>query len=84
MSKLLITLSIPVIEMNFDVYLPINKKIGTLKKYLSNTITELTDGEFNFSFDKMKLIDKESGIEYTNDLYLKDSGIKNGSWIILI
>lgn len=84
MSKLLVTLSIPTIEMSFDVYLPINKKIGTLKKYLFNTIKELTDGNFNIELDKLKLIDQITGKEYENDIYLNDSEIKNGSKIIII
>lgn len=84
MSKLLVTLSIPVIEMSFDVYLPINKKIGTLKKYLLNTIRELTEDNFNVELDKLKLIDQITGKEYENNVYLNDSEIKNGSKIIII
>jgi len=84
MSKLLVTLNIPVIEMSFDVYLPINKKIGTLKKYLLNTIKELTDGNFNMELDKLKMIDQVTGKEYENNICLNDTEIKNGSKIIIV
>lgn len=84
MSKLLITLSIPVIEMSFDVYVPINKKIGTIKKYLLKNLKEITEGELDISLERMRMIDKETGKEYDNNHYLKDSGIKNGSWIVVM
>jgi len=83
MTKLLVTLNIPTIDSHFDVYLPINKKIGTIKKYLITTIKELTDGNFNIDLDKIKMIDQETGKEYENNTYLIDSGIKNGSQIII-
>ena len=84
MTKILVTLNIPTIDMCFDVYLPINKKIGTLKKYLLDTIKELTEGNFNVELDHLKMIDQETGREYENNICLNDSGIKNGSQIIII
>ncbi len=84
MTKILVTLNIPTMESCFDVYLPINKKIGTLKKYLLKTIKELTDANFNMELDQLKMIDQETGKEYENNIYLNDSGIKNGSRIIIL
>lgn len=84
MTKILVTLNVPSIEMCFDVYLPINKKIGTIKKYLINTIMEMSDGEFNVNIEKMKFIDQDTGKEYENQVYLKESGIKNGTQIMII
>ena len=34
MNKFLITVIIPTIEKEYDVYIPNNKKMGTIKKYL--------------------------------------------------
>ena len=33
-NKILIELSIPLIEKNYDLYIPINKKVGTVKKLI--------------------------------------------------
>lgn len=84
MTKLLVTLNMPTIGFSFEAYLPINKKIGTIKKYLLATIRELTNDSLNIALDKVKMIDQETGKEYKNNIYLIDSGIKNGSQIIIL
>ena len=83
-NKIMVNIIVPVAELNFDIYLPVNKKVGTLKKYLLQTIIDETDGCYKGTLEHLKVIDQESGEEYSNDVYLNDSGIKNGSTIILI
>lgn len=82
-NKYLITILIPDIEYEFDVYIPSNKKVGTIKKYLYFSINELTNGAFKIK-DNVIFIDRDNGITYDNDKLIKDSGIKNGTKIVLI
>ena len=82
-NKYLITILIPDIEYEFDVYIPSNKKVGTIKKYLYSAINELTNGTFKIK-DNVIFIDRDNGITYDNDKLIKDSGIKNGTKIVLI
>lgn len=82
-NKYLITILIPDIEYEFDVYIPSNKKVGTIKKYLYSSINELTNGTFKIK-DNVLFIDRDNGITYDNDNLIKDSGIKNGTKIVLI
>lgn len=82
-NKYLITILIPDIEYEFDVYIPSNKKVGTIKKYLYPSINELTNGTFKIK-DNVLFIDRDNGITYDNDKLIKDSGIKNGTKIVLI
>ena len=82
-NKYLITILIPDIEYEFDVYIPSNKKVGTIKKYLYSAINELTNGAFKIK-DNVIFIDRDNGIPYDNDKLIKDSGIKNGTKIVLI
>ena len=82
-NKYLITILIPDIEYEFDVYIPSNKKVGTIKKYLYSSINELTNGTFKIK-DNVIFIDRDNGITYGNDKLIKDSGIKNGTKIVLI
>ncbi len=82
-NKYLITILIPDIEYEFDVYIPSNKKVGTIKKYLYSSINELTNGTFKIK-DNVIFIDRDNGITYDNDKLIKDSGIKNGTKIVLI
>ncbi len=82
MNRLLISVEVPSIEKKFDLFIPINKKMGTIKKYVIKSIQELSDGLLQ---DKMYFFfDIDTGTKYDNDVYVKDSGIKNGSRIILI
>lgn len=84
MNKFLITMIIPTLEMEFNVYIPNNKKIGTIKKYLLQVIKELTGNRFYKNEKDTLLLERDSGKELKSDMYVKDSGIKNGSKIIVM
>ena len=45
-NKILIELSIPLIEKNYDLFIPINKKVGTVKKLIEEGLLELTDHNY--------------------------------------
>ena len=45
-NKILIELYIPLIEKNYDLYIPINKKVGTVKKLIEEGLVELTDDAY--------------------------------------
>ena len=67
-NKILIEIEIPLIEKSYDLYIPINKKIGTIKKLMEEALVELTDNAYIIKQD--------------TNFYSKD--LKNGSRIILI
>ena len=48
-NKVLVNLLVPEIDLQFDIYLPINKKIGNIICLLNKSINELTDGELVLS-----------------------------------
>lgn len=82
MNKLLISVEVPSIEQSFDLFIPINKKMGTIKQYIIKSIRELSGGILN---DKNYLFfDIDTGTKYGNNVYVKDSGIKNGARIIMV
>lgn len=81
-DKLLISIEIPSIEENYDLFIPINKKIGTIKKYIIETIYELSSGMLKNK--TYTLYDIDTGIQYKNNVYVKDSGIKNGARIMML
>ena len=83
MNKILVLVYIPEIEQEYDVYIPINKKIGTIKKYLISSVEEFNGGNVS-NIENLKLYDKESSMKYNNDTLVKDSGIKNGTKLILM
>jgi len=82
-NKVLIKVYVPLIEREFDIYVPINKKIGIIKKIIVNTINEIT--ELNLQEKRpVKLYDKVTGLGLDNDIYVKDSSIRNGTQLILL
>lgn len=82
-NKLLINVIVPSIEKSFNIYIPIGKKIGTVKKYILKSIVELSEGYFS-EIDKIFFIDRDSSVELNNNVYVKDSEIKNGSKIVVL
>ena len=84
MNKYLITVIVPVIEEEYDLYIPNNKKVGTIKTLILDTLKELSNNTFNKNINEVRLLDRETGSEFENNVYIKDSNIRNGSKIIII
>ena len=83
MNKVMVKVYVPLIEREFDIYIPINKKIGIIKKIIINTINEIT--ELNLQERRpVKLYDKVTGLSFDNEIYVKDSSIRNGTQLILL
>lgn len=83
-NKILITIIIPNFELEYELYIPNNKKIGTIKKYFLTSINEMAQIGYSKSEKEVRFIDRQTGIEYENNMYVKDSGIKNGSIIVVM
>ena len=41
-NKILIELEIPLIEKKYDLFIPVNKKVGTIKSLIEAELIELT------------------------------------------
>ncbi len=84
LNKYLINVIVPIIELEFDVYIPNNKKVGTIKTHILSAIREESNNSFNKNINDIRIIDRDSGKEFDNNVLVKDSGIKNGSKIVII
>jgi hypothetical protein len=82
-NKILIELYVPLIEKNYDLYVPINKKIGTIKNLIEEGLVELTDNAYAIKPDT-NLYSKETGQVYDVNQNVRDTDLVNGSRIILI
>ena len=82
-NKILIELEIPIIEKKYDLFIPINRKIGTVKNLIENALVELTDNAYTPK-EESNLYSKETGEIYDVNLNVRDTDLKNGSRIILI
>ncbi len=81
-NKILVELIVPEIEMSYDIYIPINKKIGTIINLLQKSIFELSDGDYVPT--KTALLYSDNGERYDINSYVKDTSIKHGTRIILM
>lgn len=82
-NKILVKVYVPTIQEEYNIYIPINIRIGQLTILLSKSIGELQD----ISFDPINthiIIDTSSGKTYQSDVIIRDTEIVNGSRIILI
>lgn len=82
-NKILIELEIPLLEKNFDLFIPINKKIGTIKRLIEDSLKDLTDNEYEIREDT-NLYSKDTGEIYDVNKNVRDTDLQNGSRIILI
>ena len=82
-NKILIELSIPLIEKTYVLYIPINKKIGTVKKLIEEGLIELTDNDYIVKEDS-NFYSMETGEVYDVNKTVRETDLKNGSRIILI
>lgn len=82
MDKLLVMVYVPMIEETFDMYIPTVKKVGAVKKLILKIIEENTEGLFVDDGCKY-LYDKVTGNLISDEAFVKTSGIKNGSKLIL-
>ena len=82
-NKILICLYIPLIERSYDLFIPINKKIGTVKRLIEEGLVELTDNSYIIK-ENTNFYSKDTGDIYDVNLTVRDTDLKNGSKVILI
>ena len=82
-NKILIELYIPLIEKNYDLYIPINKKIGTIKNLIEEGLIDLTDHDYIIK-EESNFYSKETGKVYDVNKSVRETDLKNGSRIVLI
>lgn len=78
-NKVLVKLIIPETSQDFDMYLPINKKIGSIISLIKQAVDEF-DGE---NIPIKYLYNADTGECYDYDVLLANTTIRNGSKIVI-
>lgn len=82
-NKVLVELIVPTIESSFDIYLPINKRIGNIITLLNKTIAEFSEGCYEGS-NTTSLYNRETSEKYDVNALLYNTNIRNGTTLILL
>lgn len=82
-NKILVRVYIPLIEKSYDIYIPINKKIGTIKKLVEDGLYELTDEAYAAKEDT-NFYSKDTGQIYDVNKTVREADLQNGSKILLV
>lgn len=82
-NKILIELEVPLIEKKYDLFIPINKKVGTIKTLLEEALKDITDDDYEIREDT-NFYSKDTGEIYNVNETVRDTDLQNGSRIILI
>ena len=83
MDKLLVTIYVPVIEGEYEIYIPLNKKIGVVRKLIVSAINELSGQKIDTNWN-LELYDNDTGNVLVDEMYVKDSNLINGAKLVLI
>ena len=82
-NKVLVSLIVPDVDEVYDVYIPINKKIGNVIVLLNKSIKELTNGVYEGT-EKTALYDRKTGDKYQINMLVRETNIRHGSKIVLM
>lgn len=82
-NKVFVKLEVPEIDKTFDVYLPVNKKIGNITNLISQAVSEITNGDCIVSTE-YKLYNKSTMEMYSPDMLLLNTTIRNGTVLVFI
>ena len=82
MNKLLVKLYVPLIQKEYDVFIPINKNIKNIIYLCGKVINELSEGEYPIDYSS-KLANRDTGYIYNINSNPKDEKILNGSSLVL-
>lgn len=83
MNKVLVKLYVPILEQQYDIWFPLNKKIYNVIILLSKAVNELEEGYYQP--DEMPILyNRSTGDAYDINLKVHETDIRNGTEIILI
>lgn len=83
MNKYLIQVKVPFLEKTFDVLVPVTKKIGVIREYLLEGISEYLEISLDTISD-YNFYNSDTGNDYDEDKFIKDTDIKNGTILLLM
>ena len=82
-NKILVNLSVPSIERSFDIFIPTNKKIGTVKSLREDALIRISDNVY-IKRDDTNIYNRTTGNVYNVNTTIRDTDLKNESRIMIM
>ncbi len=82
-NKILVNLSVPSIERSFDIFIPTNKKIGTVKSLIEDALIRISDNVY-IKRDDTNIYNRTTGNVYNVNTTIRDTDLKNESRIMIM
>jgi hypothetical protein len=83
MNKILVEIMLPAAGKTYDVYIPLQSRIGEIINLLAGIFSDLADGDYK-PVQTNLLCDAETGIIFDMNKSPADLALKNGSKLMLI
>lgn len=83
MNKILVKLYVPMIEKQFDIWIPLNKRICNVIKLLVKVIDDFSRGYYKPK-KLPTLYDRATAEPYDVNLTVRETSIRNGTELVLI
>lgn len=83
MNQILVRLYVPNLEKSYDVWIPAQRRIANVIILLLKAINELNFNIYKPTYFPM-LYNKDTAKMYEPNVLVKDSGIRNGTELIII
>lgn len=82
-NKVLIKLIMPELDVNYDIFIPVNEVIWKISKLLVKSISDLSDLELDIN-NNYVLINRDTGKIYDSNEIVINTDIRNSTELLLI
>ena len=82
-DKVLVILYVPVLEKEYNCFIPINKKVQNVINLISRALFDMNDNNFDLLHNHSLYI-RDTGKEINKNIRVKDTSIRNATELIII
>ena len=82
-DKVLVILYVPVLEKEYNCFIPMNKKVQNVINLLVKALYEMNDNNFDLEHNHSLYI-KDTGKELNKNIRLRDTSVRNATELIII
>ena len=82
-NKVLVILYVPVLDKEYNCFIPVNKKVQNVVNLLVKALYEMNDNNFDLEHSHTLYL-KESGKELNKNLRLRETNVKNATELVII